>query len=357
MRRLDILLVGVVVATAFSNTYAQRPTQKAIREWIDELHDDQLRAAAAKRLTEAGRDAIPFVALQSADLELAVCRLGILKALSASEDPATCETAQAAIKKMVKKDYRLVPFLHGAATEARIKAIENLKKHGARMLMLGDSDRFQILIDANWTGGDDALLGLREFKIDSLQFLPRFELELELPFPPIPEHPPITADGLVHLKHLGDIRSLTLPGCATDESLRFLKGLTGLRELGINFAGRDVTGITGTGFIHLADLKIEILDLSWSRMSSGNLKHVAQLKGLKNLTAPCSMTDDGLRSLGGLTKLERLTIRRGEVTDAGLDYVTKLPSLRALILSDCKVTPEGVAKLRKSHPNLLVIYR
>ena len=59
------------------------------------------------------------------------------------------------------------------------------------------------------------------------------------------------------------------------------------------------------------------------------------------------VTDDGLRHLAGLHRLDWLRLSRARVTDDGLRHLTQLESLQRLELQETEVTDAGLAHLRR----------
>jgi hypothetical protein len=66
------------------------------------------------------------------------------------------------------------------------------------------------------------------------------------------------------------------------------------------------------------------------------------------------VADRDLAQIGRLGHLLRLDLAGTQVTDAGLDHLASLPQLRQLNVSGTAVTPDAVARLRESLPNLRV---
>lgn len=116
---------------------------------------------------------------------------------------------------------------------------------------------------------------------------------------------------------------------------------------------------------HLAGLeRITSLRLDEARITNEGMKAIGGLGRLEELQVssmegsmngvPCvaaQVTDGGLEHLRSLTRLEQLTLDGIPITDAGLDHLKGLTGLRELTLLDTKVTDEGVEKLRKALPN------
>jgi hypothetical protein len=67
------------------------------------------------------------------------------------------------------------------------------------------------------------------------------------------------------------------------------------------------------------------------------------------------MSADGLGTVAGLPRLRRLCLRGGNITDDGLRSLEGMTGLKELDLCDCRnVTEEGVARLRKALPGCAV---
>ncbi len=63
------------------------------------------------------------------------------------------------------------------------------------------------------------------------------------------------------------------------------------------------------------------------------------------------ITDEGLKDVTKLQKLEKLNLLNTQITDAGLKEVAKLQNLEELDLSGTQVTDGGGAELKKALPN------
>lgn len=63
------------------------------------------------------------------------------------------------------------------------------------------------------------------------------------------------------------------------------------------------------------------------------------------------MTDEGLKHLSHLEKLELLWLNETKVSDAGIDDIAQLEKLWFIDLTDTLVTVEGRQKLRAALPS------
>ena len=162
----------------------------------------------------------------------------------------------------------------------------------------------------------------------------------------------ITDKGLVHLKGLTHLRELNLGGCRkiTDEGIAHLAGLTRLQMLELGY-----TGITNSGVAHLKGMKdLRKLSLSTTKVDDGALIHLQGLTELRELNlfnvgeflTGKRVTDEGLKLLKGLTKLQVLLIPNSSVTSKGMEYLKGMTDLRELNLFCTRVGDEGLAHLK-----------
>jgi hypothetical protein len=174
----------------------------------------------------------------------------------------------------------------------------------------------------------------------------------------------ITDLGMVHLGGLTSLKDLSLEETSiTDVGLKHLAGLTQLQSLSL-----DGTGVTQDGFEHLTRLTM-LSDLSLNRtkvsdvgpiarglsqaplqrltlvrtpLSDAGLEHIEGLSQLKWLDlAHTKITDAGLAHLQGLKRLTRLEIDHNDITDVGLDYLKRVERLKHVEMNDTLVTSKG----------------
>jgi hypothetical protein len=147
----------------------------------------------------------------------------------------------------------------------------------------------------------------------------------------------LTAAALARLRELPHLTVLLLYG-----------GFTVAEE-----AARQLAGLRG----------LEVLKTDAVRFRPGTLAAaVAGMTGLRYAgLEDCHLTGDDLNALSKLPELHSLDLSGGDVTDAGLERISKpgaFLKLSHLYLWDCKkVTANGVAALRKARPKLDIGYR
>jgi len=129
----------------------------------------------------------------------------------------------------------------------------------------------------------------------------------------------VTDAGLEHLKELTSLGVLTLPDLKiTDSGLEHLRGLKNLTQLYL-----DQTRISDAGIqrLHAFPL-LSSLSLNATAVSNQGLEHIGLIAGLGQLRlGNTKVSDTGLEHLKGLTKLHALDIAETQVTDRGLEHI------------------------------------
>jgi hypothetical protein len=138
----------------------------------------------------------------------------------------------------------------------------------------------------------------------------------------------------------------------TDASLEVLKGLSGLRELGLG----GVEGVSNAGVAHVKDLKgLVALGLDGTKVTDDVCNTLTQLPSLETLTLNGTrVTDKGVAKLASIKTLKTLWLSGTAVTDAGVKELSGLPRLEILQIANTKVTDQGVAALKVALPKLRV---
>jgi hypothetical protein len=106
--------------------------------------------------------------------------------------------------------------------------------------------------------------------------------------------------------------------------------------------------------------------LSDTQITDAGLEHLKGLTSLKRLDLySTQITDAGLEHLKGLTGLQSLDLRSTQITDAGLEHLKGLTSLKRnavqdvgawLDLSSTRVTDTGIKKLQEALPNCRILH-
>lgn len=176
---------------------------------------------------------------------------------------------------------------------------------------------------------------------------------------------PLTNKGLHFLKKLPNLESLEISwecgfalvnDLVDDESIKVINELTTLKSLTLGL--RKITGST-LDFSKMENL--ESVDFTMCLdLQDSVFKKLVSLPKLKTLRAINlqDVTDEALTSIGNIQTLELLDLRGcNKITDDGLDRLKSLKNLKLLDLRGCKdVTKEKIEDLRKSYPELTVLY-
>jgi hypothetical protein len=159
---------------------------------------------------------------------------------------------------------------------------------------------------------------------------------------------------LDQVRRLGRLEQLLIDerSSVTDAGLRRIRGLKGLRSLGLKG-----TRVTDAGLECLGGLTgLERLDLGDTAIGDAGLAHLRGLTGIQFLSLRGTrITDAGLEDVGDLTRLESLVLAETRVTDSGLRHLKRLAGLRVLKLWETGATDAGVRELRRTLPNLTIV--
>src|SRR5258708_29019073 len=109
--------------------------------------------------------------------------------------------------------------------------------------------------------------------------------------------------------------------------------------------------ITDEELKHLKEFKdLRTLNLSWNQfLTEAGLKELKELKSLQTLDLSYNLgvRDAWLKHLKGFQSLQSLNLRSTGITDAGLKALKELQSLRTLNVTDTNVTDAGVKELKQ----------
>ncbi len=153
----------------------------------------------------------------------------------------------------------------------------------------------------------------------------------------------ITDAGLSQLSRLKELRWLNLAGATklTDAGLIHLSGLTNLQRLYL-----FTVPVTGRGLVHLKGMvNLRELGLGGTRVTDAGLEHLTQLTTLTHIDINNTPTTGaGLTYLKGLTNLDWLSLSYS-ISDAGLEHITGLDKLRLLHTGGPEITDAGLLRI------------
>lgn len=118
------------------------------------------------------------------------------------------------------------------------------------------------------------------------------------------------------------------------------------------------TSITDAGLKHLKELDwLRYLYLLGTDVTDAG---VPELRGHSRLEWLCldhtKVTDAGVKHLEGVGRIVMLhLVTRGEITDACIDSLIKLPELNEIKIEGTKITQDGRARLQKAFPEIVFI--
>ena len=137
----------------------------------------------------------------------------------------------------------------------------------------------------------------------------------------------INDQGLLRVSQLTELEGLELPARISDEGLKHLDALVGLR------------------FLVLAGLSVT--DRGLDRLL-GRLRRLEEL----DLSGCRQITDEGLGGLAGQPHLVRLSLDRTAVTASGLGHLAGLPRLEMLSLHECRGVTDDIVEPLLALPGL-----
>jgi len=156
----------------------------------------------------------------------------------------------------------------------------------------------------------------------------------------------VTDAGLAHLRNLKKLEALLLTETQiTGEGLAFLKEVPALKYLDF-----EKTNIGHTGLANCKEWSdtLEGLELDGTKISDGDLAHLADFKALKSLNVSnTSITDAGIFHIHKLNSLENLNLNNTQITDDGLMFLKDLPNLRNIRVMGTGVTNAGLEKFKQ----------
>lgn len=158
-------------------------------------------------------------------------------------------------------------------------------------------------------------------------------------------HSKVTEKGVGHLVKMRSLETLELYGNEIgDAGVERLRELKSLRRLGI---GSDHY-LSDDGLRHLTDLEnLEWLDLSNTSIGDQALARLKNLPRLQYLRlTDTNVSDGGLAHLRDFRSLQDLLLPAG-ISDRGLEHVSKVGTLRSLLVQHSPITDAGVSALER----------
>lgn len=170
--------------------------------------------------------------------------------------------------------------------------------------------------------------------------------------------------GLVQISQVPGLKTLKLEKVKNADQLDFsvLASLPRLRSIAL----RDIEPFTSEHLKQLGQLRclaaIEVSgdlgEAGYSQIDDSGLAGLSSLKSLRELklrsygsAKPCQITDEGIRSVAGLTRLTTLNFESQSFDGSGFSVLQNCPELSGLELYKCSVTSEGLKSL-ESVPQL-----
>ena len=100
---------------------------------------------------------------------------------------------------------------------------------------------------------------------------------------------------------------------------------------------------------------LRALDLTFTNVTSEDLRRLAPLRKLEHLDLKCTPVDDaGLIALAELPALRKLNLSATNVTDKGLAAVAQIHSLELVYLYGTNITKKGLDELRSARPDIMI---
>ena len=178
------------------------------------------------------------------------------------------------------------------------------------------------------------LTALRELHLPGPMWNPRAESKTEY------------GEEIGHLAGLATLKKLTFSYTFL-ETIKFRdNGIEKMKPLGPTLEELVIrrARVTGPGLENFTNLRA--LDITWTQIEDGGMKHLAAMTKLQKLWAnEIRITDEGLKPLKDLKELEELHIRGTPITDTGLSYLAGLTKLKKLDILSSDVTDAGLDSL------------
>ena len=174
----------------------------------------------------------------------------------------------------------------------------------------------------------------------------------------------ITVGGLSRLNELPNLIHLHLGNVHQDDGGMDISKLINLEDLSLTTMYKRIDSTIVYDKLHNSDLaclaklsKLKRVQLPGYGLDDNALKYFSNLTNLEFLNVYCagelSITDEGVKQLASLPKLDRLMIKDGHFTDKSLEYLSGMPALNWLELtSDFAFGNKTIANFQAKNPNV-----
>ncbi len=158
-----------------------------------------------------------------------------------------------------------------------------------------------------------------------------------------PDAAPVTDEGLKHLVAFPELRKLDL-GTSPKVTSNGIKGLSRLPKLvDLSYSPKNKDCVQA-----LSDLKnLRRLNLFQGDVTDADMMFLSGLPLEKLCLSYTSVSDDGLKQVVPLSRLDALHLEKTSVSDAGMKQLATMQSLRTLDVSQTKMTKSGLKELAR----------
>ncbi|HVW87648.1 MAG TPA: hypothetical protein VHB50_23335 [Bryobacteraceae bacterium] len=164
----------------------------------------------------------------------------------------------------------------------------------------------------------------------------------------------VTDSDMPQLARMPDVKKLDLSLTRlSDRGLRALRPAPGIEELNLSFA--EQIGDEGASAIRNWK-RLTRLNLRGTKITDATLEMLAGVTSLRSLDIGyAQLTDVGLNNLTSLTNLRELSMGGNKLTDNGLEFLRQLPQIAYLDLAGTQRTDSGLWSITISDPGLEAI--
>lgn len=152
----------------------------------------------------------------------------------------------------------------------------------------------------------------------------------------------VTDAGVFELARLPDLEALYLDGTGiSNKGLAFFSGNKKLFWLDVSR-----TAVTDDGMKAVGKMEgLEHLTLAGAKVGNDGLAHLAELQWIRDLTMPALATEEGLKHIANMRMLTRLHLGPIRVGDKGAEVIGGLPRLESLSVHSGLLTDVGLQSL------------